>query len=173
VARLAALPATLEWARARRGAPPRLELLAATLAADQPQAVATGILRGLGLSGAPLGRVRDTLAAAPALRQRLASATRPSQAARVLREAGPLGPAWLHLADDEATRGRLARVRPDEAARPLLGGEALLGLGVGRGPELSAVLNALRDARLDGEIHDRSGEIDYVKTWLSTRTKEG
>jgi tRNA nucleotidyltransferase (CCA-adding enzyme) len=173
VARLAALGVTLEWARARRGAPPRLELLATVLAADQPGAVATGILRGLGLSGAPLGRVRDTLAAAPALRERLASATRPSEAARALREAGPLAPAWLHLADDEATRGRLARLGGDEAARPLLGGEALLGLGVSRGPDVSTVLNALRDARLDGEIHDRPGEIDYVKTWLSTRTKEG
>ncbi len=173
VARLAALPVTLEWARARRGAPPRLELLAMTLAADQPQAVAMGILRGLGLSGAPLGRVRDTLAAAPALRERLASAQRPSEAVRVLREAGPLAPAWLHLAADEATRGRLSRIGGDEAARPLLGGEALLGLGVSRGPDVSTVLNVLRDARLDGEIHDRPGEIDYVKTWLSTRTKEG
>jgi hypothetical protein len=28
------------------------------------------------------------------------------------------------------------------------------------------VLGALRDARLDGEIHERQDEIDYVRAWL-------
>jgi tRNA nucleotidyltransferase (CCA-adding enzyme) len=52
-----------------------------------------------------------------------------------------------------------------------LGGEAVLALGVPRGPVVAAVLSALRDARLDGEIRDRQGEIDYVRSWL--QTKEG
>jgi hypothetical protein len=31
---------------------------------------------------------------------------------------------------------------------------------------VAAVLRALGDARLDGEIRDRAGEIDYVRAWL-------
>jgi tRNA nucleotidyltransferase (CCA-adding enzyme) len=174
LARLAALPATLQWARGRGLTTPPLELLAAVLAADQPDVVAAMILRGLGLSGAPLGRVRDALAATPGLSERLAAAARPSEGARALREAGLLAPAWLHLAGDDALRarlGHLAGAEPD--ARPVLRGDAVLGLGVARGADVAAVLAALRDARLDGEIHDRQGEMDYVKAWLATRTKEG
>jgi tRNA nucleotidyltransferase (CCA-adding enzyme) len=174
VARLTALPATLQWAHARRLATVPLELLAGVLAADQPEAVAAAVLRGLGLSGVPLGRVREALAITPALSERLAAAGRPSEGARALREAGPLAPAWLHLAGDDAIRGRLGRLAGAEPdARPVLGGDAVLDLGVARGPDVATVLGALRDARLDGEIHDRQGEMDYVKAWLSTRTKEG
>jgi tRNA nucleotidyltransferase (CCA-adding enzyme) len=171
--RLEALPAALEWGRARRASPPRLELVAAVLAADQPQAVGDATLRALGLSGAPLERVRQVFANAGTLREQLASTRRPSETARLLRAAGPLAAAWLHLTGDDATRRRLARVGADETARPSLGGEALVTLGVPRGPELAVVLNGLRDARLDGDVGDRAGELDYVQRWLATRTKEG
>jgi tRNA nucleotidyltransferase (CCA-adding enzyme) len=173
VAWLAALPATLEWARTRRLGVPPLELLAAALAADQAGGIAAATLRGLGLSGAPRGRVEQALATEPALRARLAGAERPSMRARAVREAGGTSAAWLHLAGDEATRERLEHVADAATeARPMLGGEAVLGLGVARGPDVAVVLGALRDARLDGEIHDREGEIDYVRTWLRSRTKE-
>jgi tRNA nucleotidyltransferase (CCA-adding enzyme) len=173
VARLAALPATLEWARARRlGAAP-LELLAVVLAADQPESVGAATLRGLGLTGSPLGRVQQALATAPALRGRLARAERPSALASVLRDAGPTTAAWLHLSGDDATRARLGRADAGTAERTGLDGEAVLGLGVTRGPDVATVLGALRDARLDGEIRDRQGEIDYVRAWLANRTKEG
>jgi tRNA nucleotidyltransferase (CCA-adding enzyme) len=172
--RLAALPATLDWARTLRLGVLPLELLAAALAGDQPDAVAAATLRGLGLSGAPLDRVRQALASRQALDERLAGADRPSGMARALREAGPTAVAWLHLAGDDAARERLASVVGAETrARPALGGEAVLGLGVVRGPDVATVLAALRDARLDGEIRDRQGEIDYVKDWLASRTKEG
>lgn len=168
---LAALPATVQWAR-RRGVPaPAPELLAAALAARQPGEVGGATLRGLGLSGAPLARVQQALAAAPALRARLAAATRPSAAARALREAGALTPAWTHLVGDESTRARLDEVaREAPEARPALGGDALVQLGVPRGPDLTAVLAELRDARLDGEIRDHAGEMDYVRAWLANRT---
>jgi tRNA nucleotidyltransferase (CCA-adding enzyme) len=170
-ARLLALPATLTWARAH-GAVVPLEILGAALAASQTPEVEGTVLRGLGLSGAPLGRVREALATMPALRERLAGARRPSEAARAVREAGPTTTAWLHLAGDADARARLERLAGHEAdGRPLLGGDAVLGLGVPRGPEVAAVLSALRDARLDGEIRDRQGEMDYVRSWL--QTKEG
>jgi tRNA nucleotidyltransferase (CCA-adding enzyme) len=174
LARLSALPRTLEWARARRLGVPSLELLALALAADQPEGVAAATWRGLGLSGSPLARVQQALATAPALRARLVAAERPSAIARIVRDAGATAIAWLHLIGDVSTRGRLGRATGTEPpARPALDGEAVLGLGVARGPAVAAVLGALRDARLDGEIHDRQGEIDYVRTWLSNRTKEG
>jgi tRNA nucleotidyltransferase (CCA-adding enzyme) len=170
-ARLLALPATLTWARAH-GAVAPLEILGAALAAGQTPEVEAATLRALGLSGAPLARVREALAAMPALSERLAAARRPSEAARAVREAGPTTTAWLHLAGDADARARLERLADHEAdARPLLGGDAVLGLGVPRGPEVAAALSALRDARLDGEIRDRQDEMDYVRSWL--QTKEG
>jgi tRNA nucleotidyltransferase (CCA-adding enzyme) len=170
--RLAALPATLQWARRRRLPAPALELLAGALAAEQPEVVAAAMLRGLGLSGAPLARVREALAGAPTLRTRLAAAMRPSAAARALRETGALTPAWAHLTGDEPDRRRLDDVAGDTPeARPALGGDALVQLGVSRGPDVASVLAGLRDARLDGEICDRAAEIDYVRTWLSDRTR--
>jgi len=170
---LRALPATLAWARAH-AAVPSLEVLAAALSAGQPPDVAAATLRGLGLSGAPLGRVHEAVATTSALDERLAGARRPSEAARAVREAGPTTAAWLHVAGDAATRARLERlVAAEPDGRSLLGGEAVLGLGVPRGPDVAAVLGALRDARLDGEIRDRQGEIDYVRSWLTNRKKEG
>lgn len=170
-ARLAGLPATLKWARGRRVASPALELLAATLAAEQPEDVAAATLRGLGLSGSPLARVQQALATVAALSSQLAVPTPRSAAARTVREAGPLTPAWAHLIGDEALRARLDEVAGDTPeARAALGGEALLQLGVPRGPAVATVLAALRDARLDGAIRDRAGEVDYVRTWLASRT---
>jgi tRNA nucleotidyltransferase (CCA-adding enzyme) len=164
--RLRALPATLAWTRAQAPVAP-LELLGAVLAADQPEAVAAATLRGLGLSGGPLGRVQAAVAALPALREQLIAARRPSEAARAVREAGPTTAAWLHVTADAATRARLETLTAAEpGARSQLGGEAVLGLGVTRGPEMATVLGALRDARLDGEIHERQDEIDYVRAWL-------
>src|SRR5262249_53447686 len=168
---LAGLPTTLRWARGRRLAAPAMELLAAALTAEQPSDVAAATLRGLGLSGAPLVRVQQALAAGGPLSAQLAAATRRSAEARALREAGPLTPAWTHLSGDESLRARLDDVARDTPeTRAALGGEALLQLGVPRGPAVAAVLAALRDARLDGAIRDRDGEVDYVRSWLASRT---
>jgi tRNA nucleotidyltransferase (CCA-adding enzyme) len=171
---LQALPATLAWTHARGVPAPPLEVLAVALTADQPDDVAAATLRGLGLSGAPLARVRDARVTMPELRERLVRARRPSEAARAVREAGPTTSAWLHVSGGRASRARLERlVASGPDARPSLGGEAALALGVARGPEVAAVLDALRDARLDGEIRERAEEIDYVRSWLRTRTREG
>jgi tRNA nucleotidyltransferase (CCA-adding enzyme) len=171
LAHLGALSRTLDWARKHAVAVPPFELLAAVLGADQPDDLASATLRGLGLSGGPLSRVRDALTTTPALRERLASARRPSESARAIREAGPSTTAWLHLTGDATARARLEQTLALESTgRPALGGEAVLELGVARGPDVAGVLSALRDARVDGEIHDRQGEIDYVKAWLRQRT---
>jgi tRNA nucleotidyltransferase (CCA-adding enzyme) len=175
VAALGALPAALAWARGRSIAVPALEVLAAALAAGQAPDVAGAVLRGLGLAGAPLERAREALRQAPALGARLAAAGRPSEAARAVRGASPTALAWLRLTGDAAAEGRLERaLEAERGARPLLGGQELLGLGVAQGPDVAAALGALRDARLDGEIRERQDEIDYVRAWLRRRTdKEG
>jgi tRNA nucleotidyltransferase (CCA-adding enzyme) len=172
---LTAVPAVLDWARARGLVAPPLELLAAALAAGQAPAVAAAVLRGLGLAGAPLERVRDALEQAPALARGLAAAARPSEAARLVRAASPTALAWTRVTGGEAGAARLdGALQAEHGTRPALGGADLLALGVTRGPDVAAALAALRDARLDGEIQDRQGEIDYVRTWLATRTeKEG
>ena len=171
---LRALPATLAWTRAHGVPAPPLEVLAVVLTADQPDDVVAATVRSLGLSGAPLARVRDARTVLPALRERLARAARASEAARAVREAGPTTSAWLHVSAEAAVRARLERlVAAGPEARPALGGEAVLALGVARGPEVAAVLDALRDGRLDGEIREPADEIDYVRSWLRTRTREG
>ena len=173
LARLQAVPSTLAWMRARGVPAPPLELLATALAADQPAGVAAGALRGLGLSGAPLERVRQTLAGAEALASGL-QAARPSDAARALRGASPTALAWSHLTGDAAARERLDRLSAAvQAGRPALGGSDAIALGVAPGPDVAAVLAAVRDGRLEGEIRDRQGEIDYVKAWVQNRKKEG
>jgi tRNA nucleotidyltransferase (CCA-adding enzyme) len=171
---LAALPGALAWARRHSLSVAPLELVGAALAAGQPEPVAAGTLRGLGLGGSPLARVQQALAATRPGPERLAAARRPSERARLVREGGPTLAAWLYLVGDAATRSTLERVvELEPSGRPLLGGEAVLGLGVRRGPGVAAVLAALRDARLDGDIRDRQGEVDYVKSWLELQTKEG
>jgi tRNA nucleotidyltransferase (CCA-adding enzyme) len=144
--RLQALPATLAWARAHAVPAAPLEVLAVALTADQPDDVASATLRSLGLSGAPLARARNAWAAMPAVHARLARARRPSEAARAVREAGPTTLAWLYLGGDAAARAELERlVRAGRENRPLLDGDAVLGLGVARGPDVAAVLDGLRE----------------------------
>jgi tRNA nucleotidyltransferase (CCA-adding enzyme) len=173
VARLETTPATLAWARAEGLAVGGLELVAAALAAGVPDQIAAGVLRHLGFSGAPLARVQTALAGAAALREALMA--RPtSVAAGAAREANPTALAWLHLSAAAADRQRLTDLLAQaRAGRPALTGDEVLALGVARGPDVAAVLHALRDARLDGEIRDRAGEIDYVRGWLQHREKEG
>jgi tRNA nucleotidyltransferase (CCA-adding enzyme) len=171
---LPAVPATLAWARAAGVAAPALEVLAVALTAGQAPEVGDAVRRGLGLTGAPRERVGEALERAPALGARLAAARRPSEAARAVRQSSPTVLAWLWLTGDAAARAGLERaLGAERGAAPVLGGADVLGLGVARGPDVAAVLGALRDARLDGEIQERQDEINYVRTWLETQTREG
>jgi hypothetical protein len=91
-------------------AAPPLELLATALAADQPAEIGRGTLRGLGLSGAPLERVRQTLAGAETLAARPAARHDAASGARA-----PRGE------PDRARLAALTATRPPRAARRTLG----------------------------------------------------
>ncbi|MBM4442280.1 MAG: hypothetical protein FJ027_17825, partial [Candidatus Rokubacteria bacterium] len=51
------------------------------------------------------------------------------------------------------------------AARATLRGDDVIALGVPPGPRVAAALEALRDARLDGEVSERSEEEAFVRAW--------
>ena len=174
IARLAGVPATLAWAQSQGLAVEGVELIATALTAEAPREFAGAMVRRLGLTGAPLDRVREALERAPALRERLRAAGPTSEAARAVREAGPTALAWLDLTSGAPTRAAVERLLAQVGrARAELGGDAVIALGVAKGPNVARVLGALRDARLDGKIRDRQGEIDYVRGWLQHGEREG
>ena len=141
---------------------------ALALAADQPSTVAEAMTGRLGLNGEPLSELRRALTEAPALARRVADAA-PSAAGRALRAASAAALVALHLAGGAARERVEWWLAQGRGIEPILGGDEVIGLGVARGPAVAAALAALRDARLDGRVVDRASEIDYVRTWTSTR----
>jgi tRNA nucleotidyltransferase (CCA-adding enzyme) len=162
-ARLAALDAALGWAATHRIASP-LTVAALALAAEQPPSVAAALPERLGLTGEPLARVRRALDDGPRLAARVRAAATRSETARALRTAGGAALAALRLLDDPRMQERLDWwLGEGRAVTPALGGDDVIALGVPRGPGVSDVLEALRDARLDGRVVDRQDEIRYVR----------
>ena len=53
-----------------------------------------------------------------------------------------------------------------QAVRASLRGGDLVALGVPEGPDVAAVLAALRDARLDGRLRSGADERAFVRAWL-------
>ena len=174
VARLAAGPEALVWARAHVLAAAPVALAGLAVAADQPDAVAQAALRGLALSGAPLDEALAARAGAVDRLARVRQAPRRSDVAAALRDLGPTALAWLHLVAEPAARARLdwfaSAGRSVESA---LGGEELIALGIPPGPALAEARRALRDARLDGVADDRETAVAWVRQWVQTRTTEG
>jgi poly(A) polymerase len=50
---------------------------------------------------------------------------------------------------------------------PLLGGDALLALGVTAGPAVGQTLRRLRNLQLDGRLMSQAEAVEQVKAWLS------
>ncbi|TCP63785.1 tRNA nucleotidyltransferase (CCA-adding enzyme) [Heliophilum fasciatum] len=59
-----------------------------------------------------------------------------------------------------------------QAVRPLLNGQDLQTLGLRPGPEFARILQQLRKARLDGQVHDRDDEWALVKQWLAEQASK-
>jgi tRNA nucleotidyltransferase (CCA-adding enzyme) len=166
-AAVTALPATLAWAREHGVDVAPLELLLAALLADQPSDVAASALKRLEITGEPLARVTRALHDARALRRAVDGAARASDRARLLRGRSALDHAWLAL---NGAQAHVAWFRGVDGARGALRGDDVIALGVPAGREVAAVLDALRDARLDGDVTERGAEEAFVRAW--TKRKE-
>jgi tRNA nucleotidyltransferase (CCA-adding enzyme) len=146
---------------------PRLFMLALVSHLDGSRAERA--LRRLALSGEPLRRLIQARAEGPALVERLADAVRPSDRARWLRgqPLEMLGWTWL-LAPAIVRRQIEWFLIEARHARACLGGDDLLALGVPEGPAIGALLDRLRDARLDGGAATRDEEAALVRTWMNS-----
>jgi tRNA nucleotidyltransferase (CCA-adding enzyme) len=168
-ARLAALDATLAWVTTHRLVSP-LTVAVLALAGEQR---ATTLPERLDVSGELLARIRRVLAEGPGLAARARAAASPSETARLLRDAGGVGLAWLHLTEPDVRERLDWYVTDGRAVAPALTGEDVIALGVARGPMVSEVLQTLRDGRLDGRFADRQAEIAYVRALTSREERKG
>lgn len=167
---LSALPEALLWTARRQLAVSPRDVTVLAVLGEQPLDVARGWLAGIAVQGEPLARLLSALDGARGLAARVKAAATPSAAAAAVRRATPLHVAAAYLRGDAETRGRLDRHAvgaPDDGLR----GDDVIALGVPRGPAIAQVLAELRDRRLDGEIADRAGEIDYVESWVAARRR--
>lgn len=167
VAHVGALPETLSWSR-QRGLPiAPLELALLALVGDQGREIAAAVLARLGFGGEPLARLLRALEAVHEGAGQLTLRGTASERARPLWDRSDLELAGFWLAGATGTRSTvdwfLSHVR---GARPALNGDAVVALGVPRNAEVARVLSELRDARLDGVVTDRDGEVAYVQDWI-------
>lgn len=78
--------------------------------------------------------------------------------------------ALVIAAEDEQVRSNIQRYRKDlRHVKPLVTGHGLRARGLAAGPQYSKVLARLRDAWLDGEIHDAAGELALLDCLLLQR----
>ncbi|MGH7392018.1 MAG: hypothetical protein ACREM3_21560, partial [Candidatus Rokuibacteriota bacterium] len=165
--RLNALAAGLAWCREQGLRVGPVELAALALLTDQAREVAPAALTRLGFRGEPLASLARALESAPTLARALDAASRASVRAGLLRERSDVELAWLALVGGAAGRAAVewfvSTARP---ARPALGGDAVVALGVPRGAAVARVLAALRDGRLDGALRDRDDEERFVRDWV-------
>ena len=164
-ATVAAVPATLAWARERGLDVVAVELLLVAVLADQDRDVVSAALRRLELVGEPRARVGRAVEDGEALKRSVARASRASERARLLRGRSALELAWVHLGGEAALRAHVEWFREAGTTRGSLRGDDVIALGVPLGPRVAAALDALRDARLDGEVAGRSEEEAFVRAW--------
>ena len=163
-----ALPETLAWARANGVDVPAVELALVAVLAGQPSDVPAAALARLALSGEPLARVSRALGAGPALMRAVEAAPRASDRARLLRGRSALEHAWLAL---NGAGAHVTWFRDADAVRGHLRGDDVIALGVPPGREVAAVLDALRDARLDGGVMERGAEESFVRAWTNRKER--
>ncbi len=171
--RVAGLEDTRAWVGHRGLAVNAVELAVLAILADQPEAVGAAGLARLGFSGEPRRRLERALVTRREVAGALARARAPSTTAAVVRDRSDVELAWLWLAGGRPVRTAVEWfVAQGRTAAATLRGDDVIALGVPAGPAVATMLRGLRDARLDGRIDDRHGEIEYVRNWLATR-KEG
>lgn len=115
---------------------------------------------------ADLGRIQDMLAALSV------GSLRPSQAVEMLERLAP--PAILAaslLVADRLARERLGRYLAEwRHLRPHLSPRDLTPLGIPEGRSTGQLLAELRKSRLDGAVQTRQDEVNFVRSFLQTRS---
>jgi tRNA nucleotidyltransferase (CCA-adding enzyme) len=137
-----------------------------------PDHEADRIFHRLSLSGGPLRQLLSARRDGPVLAEAAASLNpgSPSRWAALFRghTAETIGWAWC-LGRDPARRGIEWFLAKGRGLRPLLSGDDLLSLGIPEGPPVGALLDRLRDARLDGTVATRDDEAALVRAWSESR----
>ena len=147
-----------------RGARP---VLLSLLVSSMPAAAAPApaLVRRLNMGAEWARVVRDTIALRDVLGQLERSGLRPSEVDDLLRTYDEHAlRAGAALASEDLAESWVRRYLDElRHVRPLLDGNDLLALGVERGPEVGELLQALRHARLDSEVHTREDEVAYAR----------
>lgn len=143
--------------------------LATVLAPTVDAAGARSVCRRWRLSNKETGRIgwlveqRDALAAAPTMRwsllQPLLVAEGSADLLMMIEARQPGDAAAAHC------RRLLDRPREELDPPPLVTGDDLQALGIPAGPDYKVLLDRLRVAQLDGEIHDRREALAMAERW--------
>ena len=79
----------------------------------------------------------------------------------------------VSLAENENVRESIQCYRDEyRHVKPTIGGAELIARGVSPGPRFGRVLGRLRDAWLDGEIVDRTGEGNMLRALLAAQDEQ-
>lgn len=114
----------------------------------------------------------DTLRQVAALKSKLPELARrqkPSVLVRLLEDVDDeaLFVAWAAAESKLAAKQILRNVCKLRGVRPELDGKYLQSLGIKPGPELGRILDALRDALLDGEVRTRAEQEAFVQEFIA------
>lgn len=156
------------------GAEPPGDAYLAALALELGAGGAAEVGRRLAVSR----QTREVMAGAAGLagqRSRLAAPELPpSQVYRLLQPIPPTALFTVWAASGRPVRERIeAYVTRLKDVEPLLTGHDLKAMGLPPGPLYRRILEALREARLDGQLTDRQSELDYIETLLTVPGAEG
>lgn len=160
-------------AEARRGSPEEsLELFFALFLRSAPSRARPGLLRRLGITGRPAGRILEA-SRSPERACRLPGSGSRRGAERFLEEISGWDSLSLEcalLAGPGHLRRRLERMAGAwESARPLLTAEKLISMGVPRGPRVGALLHRIRVGRAAGTIRTLEDEEALVRRPVHSR----
>jgi tRNA nucleotidyltransferase (CCA-adding enzyme) len=53
--------------------------------------------------------------------------------------------------------------------KPVLNGNDLIRMGIAPGPRIKEILQLLHEARLDGKVTSKRGEVELVRMWLADK----
>ena len=144
-----------------RGARP---VLLSLLVSSVPAEAAPALVRRLNMVADWARVVSDTISLRDVLGRLRRPGLRPSEADDLLRAYDEHALRAAALASDDLAASWVRRYLDElRHVRPLLDGNDLLSLGVERGPEVGALLRALRRARLNSEVHTRADEFGHIR----------